>query len=94
MTSALRAVGTWAFDSLQVERITALIDLDNELSLAAAERAGFVREGILRAYERVPRRGRVDLWSLSLLPSDIKGHPSSCLRAPEMESSRADPHAA
>ena len=67
---ALRLVADWGFESLDLERITVLVDLDNVASQRTAEKAGFTREGVLRGYGRHPRRGRVDLWSFSRLATD------------------------
>jgi RimJ/RimL family protein N-acetyltransferase len=67
---ALRLVSDWGFESLGLERIAVLVDLDNPASQRTAEKAGFTREGVLRGYERHPRLGRVDVWSFSRLATD------------------------
>jgi len=67
---ALRLVSDWGFESLALERVAILVDLDNVASQRTAEKAGFTREGVLRGYERHPRLGRVDLWSFSRLATD------------------------
>lgn len=67
---ALRLVSDWGFESLGLERIAVLADMDNLASQRTAEKAGFIREGILRGYERHPRLGRVDVWSFSRLATD------------------------
>lgn len=67
---ALRLVCDWGFQSLGLERIAVLADLDNLASQRTAEKAGFTRECVLRGYERHPRRGRVDVWSFSRLATD------------------------
>ncbi len=67
---ALRLVSDWGFESLGLERIAVLVDLDNAASQRTAEKAGFTREGVLRGYARHPRLGRVDLWSFSRLATD------------------------
>lgn len=67
---ALRLVSDWGFESLGMERIAVLADLDNPASQRTAEKAGFTREGVLRGYERHPRLGRVDVWSFSRLSTD------------------------
>lgn len=67
---ALRLVSAWGFQSLGIERVGLIIDLDNLASQRTAEKAGFTRECVLRGYEHLPRRGRVDVWSFSRLASD------------------------
>lgn len=69
---ALRAVGLvcdWAFDVVGLERLFLLVHPENGPSNRLAERAGFAREGVLRAYEPF-KGGRPDLASWSLLPAD------------------------
>lgn len=67
---ALRLVSGWGFESIGIQRIGLLVDLDNLASQRTAEKAGFTREGVLRSYEHLPRRGRVDVWSFSRLDTD------------------------
>jgi [ribosomal protein S5]-alanine N-acetyltransferase len=67
-SAALGLVADWAL-AKGVERLHLLIHTDNDASNGLAERLGFAREGVLRAYE--PFKGqRPDLVSWSLLPSD------------------------
>lgn len=69
--SALRHMTNWAFTHAGIERMEVLVDLDNEASQRAAEKAGFVREGIRRGYEEVPGRDtRSDLWCFARLSTD------------------------
>ncbi len=70
-TRVLRLGADWLFSACGLERLQVLTQPDNEAMIAAARSAGFVFEGVLRAYERGPR-GRVDLASLSLLPQDLE----------------------
>ncbi|MFJ2954255.1 GNAT family N-acetyltransferase [Streptomyces sp. NPDC087270] len=66
---AARAVCTWAFDALGVERLEWFAEAGNEASRAVALRLGFAMEGTVRS--RVVHEGtRRDAWSGSLLPSD------------------------
>jgi RimJ/RimL family protein N-acetyltransferase len=68
---ALRLAASWLFDSCGLERIAVLTEPDNEPMLRAARAAGFLDEGVLRAYTR--ERGRsVDSAVLSLLPTDLQ----------------------
>ena len=68
--AALRLVSNWGFESLDVERVGVVVDLDNLASQRTAQKAGFTREAVLRGYLRTPRWGRVDVWSFSRLASD------------------------
>jgi RimJ/RimL family protein N-acetyltransferase len=67
---ATRLLSRWALEELRLERIELLANPENEASQRLAERAGFVREGMLRSYRR--RKGqREDLIMFSLLPPDL-----------------------
>jgi RimJ/RimL family protein N-acetyltransferase len=57
------------FANLHPARIELVTDPDNVASQRVAEKAGFVREGILRAYHE-HRGRRVDVVMFSLLPTD------------------------
>ena len=48
MREALRAIYTWAFDTMEIERIEAQVHPLNEPSLALLRALGFVEEGLLR----------------------------------------------
>jgi len=68
---ALRHMTDWAFSIAGIARMEVLIDLDNAASRRAAEKAGFVREGIRRGYEEVPGSdNRSDLWCFARLSTD------------------------
>jgi len=67
---AARLLATWTIESLDIDRIEALVDFDNTASLRSIERAGFTREGQLRQVAH-PHRGRVDFAIFSLLRSDL-----------------------
>jgi ribosomal-protein-alanine N-acetyltransferase len=66
---ALMLVSRWGFDELGVKRIGLLADPRNLASVRVAERAGFLREGVLRSWADVNGE-RVDHVSFSLLPAD------------------------
>jgi RimJ/RimL family protein N-acetyltransferase len=68
---ALRLVAPWLFAACGLERLELLTDPDNEAMLHAATAAGFLREGLLRAY-RHDRNGRRDMVVLSLVPRDLQ----------------------
>jgi RimJ/RimL family protein N-acetyltransferase len=66
----VRLLAPWALRELRLARLALLTDVDNAASQRVAERAGFTREGILRAYEE--RKGqRHDVVSYSLVPADL-----------------------
>lgn len=50
---ALTTVTTWATTELRVPRLQLLVEPWNEASARTAERAGFTREGVLRAWQEV-----------------------------------------
>jgi RimJ/RimL family protein N-acetyltransferase len=67
---ALRLAGAWLLGPCELARVEALADPANATAINAAQRAGFVREGVLRGYQR--RRGqRVDVVVMSLIPLDL-----------------------
>jgi RimJ/RimL family protein N-acetyltransferase len=66
---ALRAVADWTFRSTYVIRIDCYIMLGNEASERMVRRAGFQREGVLRAWDLL-RGTPVDCVAYSLLRSD------------------------
>jgi [ribosomal protein S5]-alanine N-acetyltransferase len=73
-TEALQLLAGWALDVLHLGRLQVFVAEQNVAALRLAERAGFRREGLLRAYwERGP--GRVDAVVLSLLPGDLPQRP-------------------
>lgn len=67
---ATRLISEWGIRSRGLERIHLLTFPDNVASGRVAEKAGFVREGVLRSYRAI-RGERRDLVSFSLLPSDL-----------------------
>ena len=69
-TAALRLLAGWTLAELPVARLQLTTHLDNPASQRVAEKAGFTREGVLRAW--ADQRGeRVDLVMWSLLPGDL-----------------------
>jgi [ribosomal protein S5]-alanine N-acetyltransferase len=67
---ALRLAGRWLLGPCALARLEMLAEPDNEAVLRAARAAGFVREGVLREYQRKRRRG-VDMVIMSLIPTDL-----------------------
>ena len=49
-TRTLRLLTDWGFSGLGLERIELWIDVTNPASERVAERAGYIREGVLRSY--------------------------------------------
>jgi RimJ/RimL family protein N-acetyltransferase len=68
---ALRLLARWALTELGVERLYHTTAPGNVASQRVAERAGFTREGLLRAHLRTPK-GRRDSVIFSLLPGDLE----------------------
>lgn len=59
----LRHIFSYAFDTEQVKRINAYVEIDNTASQRMIERIGFIRECQLRG---------TDIYLYSLLPTDTK----------------------
>ena len=68
-THALRLVTRWALEELGIARVQLWAEPDNIPSLRVAERSGFVREGVLRAFRERDGR-RVDAVFYSRLTGD------------------------
>jgi RimJ/RimL family protein N-acetyltransferase len=68
-TDAVRALRDWAFGPLELARLQACVQPDNEASQALLSRLGFTREGLLRSWDTL-KGERHDEWMFSLLPSD------------------------
>lgn len=68
-TAALRVLSRWALECLPVGRLQLTTHEDNPASQRVAEKAGYTREAVLRAWGE-QRGTRVDLVMWSLLPGD------------------------
>lgn len=68
-TRAVRLAVAWAIERWQPARMQLTTTIDNAASHRVAERAGFRREGVLRAWAQT-RGQRVDLVMWSRLPGD------------------------
>jgi len=66
-TTAVRLVAAWAFGELGIRRLNLQTAPENLASQRVAGRAGFTREGVLRAWLPTPD-GRRDSVMFSLLP--------------------------
>jgi RimJ/RimL family protein N-acetyltransferase len=69
-SKALRLGATWGLRELGLRRVFAEAAVDNEASIRAIEKAGFQREGVLRAHCKTHGR-RHDCVMFSLLPEDV-----------------------
>jgi RimJ/RimL family protein N-acetyltransferase len=68
---ALRLGAEWGLRELGLERVFAEAAVDNAASIRAIEKAGFRREGVLRAHCTTGGR-RHDCVMFSLLPEDVE----------------------
>jgi len=69
-TDALRLAGGWLLRDCGLARVQLITEPDNVAMVAAARRAGFVEEGVLRGYLR-EHGSRVDVAMLSLVAADL-----------------------
>jgi len=69
-TAAVRMVSRWALGDLGLARLQISVHPDNTPSLRVAERAGYVREGMVRSLKLI-RGVRIDAVRYSLLPGDV-----------------------
>ncbi len=69
-TETLRELTRWAFAE-GMQRVTALISVDNPASSRVAEKVGYTFEGVLRSVHHVNGR-RGDLQSWSILPGELR----------------------
>jgi RimJ/RimL family protein N-acetyltransferase len=68
-TAALRLLTEWGFSERGLLRLELMISVSNEASKVVAERAGYVKEGVLRSvYVKEDVREDHELWSC--LPTD------------------------
>ena len=68
-TETLRELTRWAFEQ-GMQRVTALISVDNPASSRVATKVGYTFEGVLRSVHQVGDR-RGDLQSWSILPGEL-----------------------
>jgi RimJ/RimL family protein N-acetyltransferase len=72
-TETLQQLTRWAFDQ-GMQRLTALIAVDNPASSRVVEKAGYTFEGVLRSVHHVDgRRGDLQCWSI--LPGELSDDP-------------------
>ena len=68
-TRAVRLISEWGFGVLGLERIELRAATDNQASQRVAERSGFTREALLRAYFR-GKQGQEDMFAFGLLAGE------------------------
>jgi RimJ/RimL family protein N-acetyltransferase len=68
---AVRLMASWALPEMRLGRLQLHTDPENVASQRVAERAGFTREGVLRAYNGRRDGTRADAVVYSLLPQDV-----------------------
>lgn len=69
-SAALNAISRWGLSLDGIHRVELYVEPWNEGSWRAAERVGYVREGLLRSWQRVGGERR-DMYMYSLLPEDL-----------------------
>ncbi len=69
-TETLRQLTRWAFAE-GLQRVTAIISVDNPASSRVAEKVGYTFEGVLRSLHVVDGR-RGDMQSWSILPGELR----------------------
>ena len=70
-TRAVRLMALWALPEMRLGRLQLGTDPENVTSQRVAERAGFTREGVLRAYNGRRDGTRADAVVYSLLPQEL-----------------------
>lgn len=69
-TRAVKLIAAWGFASVGLERIDLIASIGNRASQRVAERAGFTREAVLRAYWR-GKNGQEDMVAFGLLAGEL-----------------------
>jgi RimJ/RimL family protein N-acetyltransferase len=70
-TAGARLLSRWALERLGLGRIDCFVDVDNVASQRVAERAGFIRDGVLRSWHE-HRGERRSMVCYGLLASDLR----------------------
>ena len=68
-TRAVRLLTRWAFETVHLGRLELVTHAENAASQRVAERVGFIREGVLRAYLEMPNGE----WSNAVMFSMVAG---------------------
>jgi [ribosomal protein S5]-alanine N-acetyltransferase len=66
----LRLAGGWLLETCGLARLEMLAEPENLAAIRAAQAAGFIREGVLREYQRKRGKG-IDMVVMSLIPADL-----------------------
>ena len=74
---AVRLMASWALPAMRLGRLQLHTDPENVASQRVAERAGFTREGVLRAYNGRRDGTRADAVAYSLLPQELAATPAN-----------------
>jgi len=75
-TAAFQVFVSWTATALGLRRLQVLVAPENLSALRLAERTGFQREGVLRAYWEHDG-ANVDAIMLSMLPAEVARRPST-----------------
>jgi ribosomal-protein-alanine N-acetyltransferase len=70
VAAALAAISYWELSVEGIHRVELYVEPWNQGSWRAAERAGYVREGLLRSWQQTGHERR-DMYMYSLLPQDL-----------------------
>jgi RimJ/RimL family protein N-acetyltransferase len=70
-TTALSVLARWSFEELRLGRLELMTDPANIASQRVAEKAGFVREAVLRSVLEYRDGSRADAVMFSLLPDEL-----------------------
>jgi ribosomal-protein-alanine N-acetyltransferase len=69
MSETLGPILQYGFTEMQLNRIEAMVELENVACIGLLEKVGFIKEGVLREYEH-GAHGYVDLIMMALLRKD------------------------
>lgn len=64
---SLACLINYSFEQPDIARLDLFTNLDNKASMRTAEACGFVREGLLRSFHRLPNGDREDLYLYGLV---------------------------
>jgi len=78
---ALVTLTAWAIQLDEIDRVELYVEPWNKGSWRAAERAGYAREGLLRAWERIDGRPR-DMYMYAQVTDRARGIPGLAARPP------------
>jgi RimJ/RimL family protein N-acetyltransferase len=79
-SGAVSLLADWAFSRLDIGRLAAVIEVDNDSSQSVVKRCGFVEEGRLRRHMVGHDGQRVDTLLYGLLPEDLRHEPGPTIK--------------